>query len=781
MVADGLTVGKLTRCRVDGDREARGWYALHELRGADGAGLLVGSYGIWRGNDNGAQKVRFYGRDQLSADARTALRKRMDADRRAAERERKRSAARAAERARSTWLRLAPDGECDYLTRKGVAAHGLRYSPSGAAAVPMLDAAGQVHGIQILRGARRGNAPAKQYWPAGVAVAGHFHLIGVPQWIVLIAEGYATGASLHEATGYPVAIAFDAGNLAPVARAIHKRWPRARMLICADNDDTRKCRACGARFALDEGVAACPHCGAEHGQRNTGIDAASAAALEVNGAWMRPAFADEAARRSAWIERAAKANDFNDLHLAEGLNAVRAQVEARRLELGWHIRAESARPSARQGGGARDRLQPIQTVDELLERFALVYGHGGTVFDHQEHMMLSISDMREACITRALHRAWAEHPDRQIVRVTDVGFDPACADPAITCNLWAGWPTQPAAGSCTRLLELMQHMCSADERPLELYIWLQKWLAYPLQRPGAKMRTTVVMHGPQGTGKNLFFEAYMAIFGPYGRVIDQAAIEDKFNDWASRKLFLIADEVVARSDLYHVKNKLKAFITGDWIRINPKNLAPYDERNHVNMVFLSNEAMPVVLEDDDRRHAVIWTPDKRGQEFYAAVRAEIAAGGIAALHDHLLNVDLSAFDEGTHPPMTSAKAELIGLSLDSTSRFYRDLAAGELGAIPMLPALATDVFELYRAWCQRIGAKAAPMPKLVNALARKHGVRSERKRYTLGYDTRGPNAVLYLGDLPDGPQTEPARLGTSIEMFRTAMRDYKGAAWQAAA
>ncbi|MBL7391299.1 primase-helicase family protein, partial [Escherichia coli] len=85
---------------------------------------------------------------------------------------------------------------------------------------------------------------------------------------------------------------------------------------------------------------------------------------------------------------------------------------------------------------------------------------------------------------------------------------------------------------------------------------------------------------------------------------------DKFNDWASGKLFMIADEVVARQELFHIKNKLKALITGDCIRINPKNVAAHDERNHVNLVFLSNEKQPLVLEKDDRRFMVMWTPDK---------------------------------------------------------------------------------------------------------------------------------------------------------------------------
>ena len=50
-------------------------------------------------------------------------------------------------------------------------------------------------------------------------------------------------------------------------------------------------------------------------------------------------------------------------------------------------------------------------------------------------------------------------------------------------------------------------MCAKESDPEALYQWVLRWLAYPIQHPGAKMQTTIVIHGPQGTGKNMFFEA----------------------------------------------------------------------------------------------------------------------------------------------------------------------------------------------------------------------------------------------------------------------------------
>ncbi len=568
LLVDSLDVGRLRRCKVEGeDREKRGWYHLHELRLPTGEDLIVGSYGVWRGAENHATKVELR-KSELSNEQRESLRKRLAEDKRRSELARKADASRAAERASKAWKGCTEQGDCEYLHRKGVRGHGVRFSPQGAVVIPMLDVAGNIHGLQIVRGRVAGQKARrleKEFWPAGLVKKGHFHQLGMAGGapVLLVAEGYATAATLYEATGLPVAVAFDAGNLAPVATALHKRYKTAHILICADDD------------TFSEG--------------NPGVTCASGAAMEVGGAYVAPVFADAAARQAAFDAQGQKLTDFNDLHLLEGLHVVRAQVEARLLALGWRTGQGAGRAKQPQGGGVVDAinapLRPIDSLDELLERYALVYGQGGTVFDHQEHCLVALSDMRDVCLSREIHRTWAEHPDKQLVRVTEVGFDPACTDKSIHCNLWAGWPTTPQAGVCEYLLDLLRYMCAGDSDPEKLYQWVLRWLAYPIQHPGAKMKSTLVIHGPQGTGKNLFFEAIMAIYGRYGRVIDQSAIEDKFNDWASRKLWLIADEVVARSDLYHIKNKLKAFITGEWIRINPKNMAAYEERNHVNMVF----------------------------------------------------------------------------------------------------------------------------------------------------------------------------------------------------
>src|SRR5574337_1584633 len=92
-----LDVGRLKRCRVDGDREKRGWYHLHELRLDSGDFVIVGSFGVWRGTDPGTTRVELGKAATMSPEQRAALKARLASDRKAAEAARRLEAARAEE------------------------------------------------------------------------------------------------------------------------------------------------------------------------------------------------------------------------------------------------------------------------------------------------------------------------------------------------------------------------------------------------------------------------------------------------------------------------------------------------------------------------------------------------------------------------------------------------------------------------------------------------------------------------------------------------------------
>ena len=761
LVVDHIEFGKVRRCKVEGSREKRGWYLIHEWRKDDGEELLVGSYGVWRGSSNNAQKI-ILNNVTLTAAQKAAFKKRLAEDNKRAKAERDAEAYRAARRAESAWIKCSPEGNSEYLERKGIdKAYGARFSPHGALVIPIADHSGRAHGLQFVlsknshasRIAKTGRD--KEYWPSGLQKKGHFHLIGKPDGILLIAEGFATGASLHMATGLPVAIAFDANNLQPVADSFKKRYRFLKILICADDDHWTK-KQDGTPW-------------------NPGVECASAAALSVNGSWITPLFSDADQREKLFLEKGEKNTDFNDLMKLEGIDAVKNQITSKLNELGWDEQTTVANRYVLPADGDSGQLKPIDSYEELLERFALIYGHGGSVFDYQERRVLALSDMRDACLSRELHRRWQESPVRKIVRPDEVGFDPTETNDMIKCNLWGGWPTEAKEGSCEVLLDLLRYLTMNEEQSEEVYQWVLKWLAYPIQHAGAKMKTALIFHGPQGAGKNMFFEAYQSIYGKYGLVVDQEAVEDKFNSLFSAKLFLIGDEVVARQELYHTKNKLKGFVTGDTIRINPKNMAAHTEKNHVNVVFLSNEAQPLVLDEDDRRYAVIWTPAKLPTNFYTDVKAEIDSGGIAALHHYLLNLPLGDFKPHTLPPMTQSKQDLIDLSRDSTERFWTSYTGELIDGFKPGPIKSEDIFELYRVWCGRVGiTKFAPMHVLTAKLGKRPDIKKLKGRYLSGAQEKQAAFLLPKNhfEAPDG-KSQTEWLTQCVMEFKETMSNYR--------
>lgn len=760
--------GRSIRCKVEGyDNEKRGWYRLSEWVTREGV-MLVGTYGIFTGADSGTRKIELskrceacshemglkekacpkcghevFHRREMSDEEMAAMKARLAEQKKRAEAERKAEIARASRWASAVWrasVECTP-ADHDYFGRKHLdRTAGARIYPGndamqatdldgaekddwkylgsfkGALVIPMCDASGNVFGVQFIlsrehhkdRIQRTGRD--KDFWPSGMQKEGRFFMIGTPGPVALVAEGYATGISLHMASNLPVAVAFDAGNLGPALKHLRARYKRTKWLIGADDDWLQKCHACGQYTTV--GTDLCQHCGQPHRKANAGKAKAAEAALAMEGVqYVLPRFS---APRPT--ERKGP-TDFNDLHSIESLNTVRTQIEDRLAELGWLDRAAVAPPSAAgvppggagEAGGKRREAVSTMPIDDLVQRFIYVDDETGDfAFDTWTKQVVRLSKVIKLLPARVRFDDVKDHPiwKSRAVYIDQIGFDPGGEDANILCNRWNGWPTTPRQGRCDLQLDLLRYLTSNEPTSADVFHWILCWMAYPLQHPGAKLKSAIVIHGPQGTGKSMVFEAYGRIYGEYAMILNQGAIEDKFNaDWSERKLFILADEIVARAEMHHLKNQLKNFITGDWVRVNPKNVAAHRERNHMNILFISNEDQPVVLENDDRRHLVIWTPPKLPPETYAAVMAEIEDGGVAALHHYLLKYDVGDFKPWTLPPMTQAKRELIAIGADSIERFLSDWQNGDIDGVPFCPCGSSDLYSLYLRWCRENGEK----------------------------------------------------------------------------
>lgn len=311
MRADGIAFdgeliadGKVHRFDAEGDRRGRkdAWYVLH------GDGVPNGTFGHWQRGMKGAWCAK--SDEQMTPEERAEQARRIEAARVAREEEDRKRKTNAARKAAALWRAAAPaSADHAYLRRKGVQPHGLRVATwrkwhrdeagewierliADALLVPIREVGGALRSLEAIFPEKGDDGRDKDFLPGGEK-AGCLYMLGelVPDGVALLCEGFATGASLHECTGHAVAVAFDAGNLAPVARALRAKHPALRLVVCADND--RK----------TEG--------------NPGATKASEAASACGGVACLPTFADDEA-----------GSDWNDVHATRGAEAVRAAVAA---------------------------------------------------------------------------------------------------------------------------------------------------------------------------------------------------------------------------------------------------------------------------------------------------------------------------------------------------------------------------------------------------------------------------------------------------------------------
>jgi len=269
--------GKLHRFKADGDHACNSWYVLHAGPPAAGA------FGCWK---RGIKETWCERNGSLSQAERQDVHRRW----RDAERERQRAETERRTKAQKTaaWIfeRAKPAQSHAYLKRKGVKVFSDVQEYRGALMLPLRDANGELHSLQFI-----GADGLKKFLTGGRIVGCFFTLASTPDGPLLIVEGYATGASVHEATGFATVASMNAENLLPVARSLRGKFPSREIVIAADND------------AWTDG--------------NPGLSKARETALAVGAKLAVLQFADVTSRPT----------DFNDLAALVGLAEVKDQIQ----------------------------------------------------------------------------------------------------------------------------------------------------------------------------------------------------------------------------------------------------------------------------------------------------------------------------------------------------------------------------------------------------------------------------------------------------------------------
>lgn len=220
--------GKLIRFEIEGDapKSKNGWFRLHDDFPPNG---VVGN---WKTGQEEKWKPDIKPDRPWSETEREDYRRRVEARRAAEVAEIEANRKEAAKVSQIIWASNkdnAASPHHPYLVRKNVRPHNLR-EINGTLLVPVIKHK-QIIGIQFI------DQDGKKRFKFGTDIAGAFYTFGRPEREVIICEGWATGATIFEATGTPVVVAFQANNLLAVARTIKERLgPNSLLTIAADND-----------------------------------------------------------------------------------------------------------------------------------------------------------------------------------------------------------------------------------------------------------------------------------------------------------------------------------------------------------------------------------------------------------------------------------------------------------------------------------------------------------------------------------------------------------------
>lgn len=394
------------------------------------------------------------------------------------------------------------------------------------------------------------------------------------------------------------------------------------------------------------------------------------------------------------------------------------------------------------------------------------------------------------------YEIWFKSPHRRMIYHKDLVFDPTNQAREDQINIFTGFEITAISDSelpdmllslkdaylkCQSFIDLLRHLCG-DEK--EAFGWLIRWLAYPLQNKGAKMATSILMHGNiHGAGKSLFFGGIMEkIYTKYHVTLDQRDLESQYNDWADQVLFLLFEEISNNKTKHGMMGFIKHLITGSTLSIHQKFMSSMRQANHMNCVFLSNHTQPLPIEENDRRFLVLYPKSIVPQKLLDQVVSDLKDHEvIEAFYTALLQIDLSNFNEHTKPPMTRAKREIIEYTRPGYDTFITSWIAEET-EYPYCTCTTMQLYDAYQRWSKVTNEHIVSLKRFMGEAKKYDVVSSEKQEHW-----RKPSEliktkqtkVIIIGVMPENtadkngvikPTVKMDWLGADIEKFDNAIQ-----------
>ncbi len=372
--------------------------------------------------------------------------------------------------------------------------------------------------------------------------------------------------------------------------------------------------------------------------------------------------------------------------------------------------------------------ETLAALEQLNKRFAVIRHNPQCLWDNVAQKPISLAHFRlllknhkgqylqlgddgPRVVSKPLAYLWETWSERR--EHDEVDLLPEQPTTAKTLNLWQGWGGSLLTdgvdatlwtlhlnvmfglknwdGSSTSINEEQRAILQADRD------YFEAWLAYPIQNPGAKLRTMALLWScHQGVGKTTITELMQELYGEHFLEVDSEFFNSNFNGSLVGKLFVSAEEVLCDGRFIFM-NRLKSLITSPRVNINVKHGAQFEAVNRFNLLATSNHPNALHLDDQDRRVFVheITAQNPPSDYFNRLYQWGESQAGKDSLFTHLKNLDLADFNPHAHARVMESKLRMIDNSRSDLDRWIAEL---EFSDLPDLVEL-NELLEKARAAC----------------------------------------------------------------------------------
>ena len=651
---------------------------------------------------------------------RRALRAQRDAE---AEAQKEAQHEAVAKQARAIWEAAKPCDEHPYLTHKAVKSYSLRFgdfpvervNPNTGEAtvvtiqallVPLVDRSRRIWSVQAISGREGGSKLLLKHGRK----SGNFFVIGKAKLIdgrrvFVLVEGYATGASVHEATGHMVLVCIDAGNMRNVARQLRERDPEAIIVVAADND-LWGCSPDGSPY-------------------NPGMEAAARVEKESSALVVAPPFCENDATGKDEKGRPIGPKDWNDWHgingvesiaehFADALEGVLQKLVQQVMEIAATDQQQAMLPTCDEKRRHHQQLENRRlqesevglvipsdlSVDVMIERCVWIAGGRQVAYVTEDRSLflkfdefraLTVSSktqvevqQRDKPLNKWCANATLWQADKRRVDAMTATFHPG--SPTITTdpnglravNTWRPIKRWPATVSVSPFLEQLEYLFP-DLTELNAFI---DWLAHIEQRPG-ELPHYGWLHIAEntGTGRNWVASLLARVFRGYvaPNVDLPALLDSPYNGELGGRVLAIVDEVQegASEGNYRNAERLKSMVNAEMRTVNNKYGLKYVEFNALRWLVFSNHKNALPLNDEDRRFRVVMhKAPPRSPQIYEGLYALLKdANFINSVGVYLRERDISRFKPGERPPLNADKLAAIAASKPMSTQAAEEIVA----------------------------------------------------------------------------------------------------------